>query len=406
MPSSVAADHLPACVLVPDISAPYVRSLSDCGYYFASNTRKRKMKRRTFIKGYALGLGMFSLSPFALIAASHSSPTRRFNVICEFDLKFDERVFPAELWNPLPFDASYQQVKMLKFSGNYDSYNINSDNAYTTRILWSKWDESSQAKKMHIEMEIETRPRSVSLERIRKESGKNLPFPEETGAFLKPTAHIPTDGAVKAFSDRLTKGIDDRFAKVEAIYNWVTENTFRDPKVVGCGVGDAGKMVKSGYFGGKCTDISSLFVALLRAAGIPAREVFGIRLGRSDFADALGKSDAEGFAEITAAQHCRVEYYIPGVGWIPSDPADVTKLELVERLEHSDLKVQALRERYLHSWEMNWVGLNWGRDFILSPTPTQYPINMLAYPYGEIGDEVLDYYAPKQFSYTITSQER
>jgi len=32
-------------------------------------------------------------------------------------------------------------------------------------------------------------------------------------------------------------------------------------------------------------------VALVRAVGVPAREVFGIRLGKSHFSAALGKSD-------------------------------------------------------------------------------------------------------------------
>jgi len=110
-------------------------------------------------------------------------------------------------------------------------------------------------------------------------------------------------------------------------------------------------------------------------------------------------------ADISTWQHCRTEYLIPGAGWIPADPADITKLELVEKLTHEKPRVQTLKQRYLHSWEMNWVGFNWGRDFVLSPKPEQYPINMLGYPYGEIEDDVLDYYTPSSFAYRITSQE-
>jgi transglutaminase-like putative cysteine protease len=348
-------------------------------------------------------MGAVTLLPSTVLA--DESNRRRFRVVYDFALKYDEKSFPARLWNPMPFDSSYQLVRELKFGGNYDSCNINSDNLYDAKIFYARWDKSDKPKKVHIEMIIETQDRSVSPKLVAKASKENLPIPEDVRLYLKPTEHIPTNGKIKAQADKLTKGLNDRFEKVKAIYNWVTEVTFRDPKVIGCGVGNAGKMMESGYFGGKCTDISSLFVALLRAAEIPAREVFGIRLGKSHFSIALGKSDEKGFANISTWQHCRVEYYIPGAGWIPSDPADITKLELVERLGYSDTKVQKLKKKYLTSWEMNWMGFNHGRDFVLSPKPEQFPINMLGYPYAEAEDDVLDYYNPKSFSYDITSRE-
>ena len=366
------------------------------------------MKRRTFLKTLTLGAaaGCLPLSA-SLFASDRPDVRRRFRVVTEFDLRNPdgEGPYPARLWNPLPYKSPWQNVRILTFEGDYDRFDINDDNAYDADIFYAEWKRSGRPKRVRLEMEIETRYRSVPLSAVERFSRMNLPIPEEARRFLEPTRHIPTDGKVKAKSDELTRGVTDRFEKVRRIYYWVTEVTFRDPKVIGCGVGDAGKMMESGYFGGKCTDISSLFVALLRAAGVPAREVFGIRLGRSDFSKALGKSDARGFADITTWQHCRCEYYIPGAGWVPADPADITKLELVEHRKHDDPKVQELKRRYLHSWEMNWVGFNWGRDFVLSPRPEQYPINMLGYPYAEVGDEPLDYYDPKGFAYRITSQE-
>ena len=374
------------------------------------------MQRRDFFKNLSLvaiaGVATTQTTLFAKemdpkSEENISKEKRRFHVIYEFDLKNPEKkeAYPARLWNPMPYQAPWQNMRILSFDGNYDSFNLNDNNSYDTNILYAKWNRSNKAKKLHIEMEIETSYRQVPLKAIEMASKKNLPIPNEVKRFLKPTAHIPTDGKIKAKADELTKGISDRFKKVKRIYDWVTETTFRDPKVVGCGVGNARKMMNSGYFGGKCTDISSLFVALLRSAGIPAREVFGIRLGLSHYSKALGKADKKGVANITTWQHCRAEYYIPGIGWIPSDPADITKLELVEGLKYNDPKVQELKRRYLHSWEMNWVGFNWGRDFILSPKPEQYPINMLGYPYAEVEDEPLDYYFPKEFAYKITSQE-
>ncbi len=84
---------------------------------------------------------------------------------------------------------------------------------------------------------------------------------------------------------------------------------YRDESVVGCGIGRCYKnQLKEKIYGGKCTDISSVFVCLLRNAGIPAREIFGIRVGQSKISNACGKADDKGFANITGAQHCSAEF--------------------------------------------------------------------------------------------------
>ena len=71
--------------------------------------------------------------------------------------------------------------------------------------------------------------------------------------------------------------------KARRIYEWVVENTFRDPETRGCGVGDVKSMLELGDLGGKCADLNALFVGLARAAGLPARDVYGIRVAKSAF---------------------------------------------------------------------------------------------------------------------------
>lgn len=170
-------------------------------------------------------------------------------------------------------------------------------------------------------------------------------------------------------------------------------------------VGDVQKSIEEKIYGGKCTDISSVFVCLLRNAKIPARETFGIRVGQSKISNACGKADDKGFADITGAQHCRAEFYIDGLGWVPCDPADVAKVKLAEKLTNDSKKLKEVKDYFFGSWEMNWVGFNSARDFILEPKPTQYPLNMLGYPYAEVGEDAKDYYKPKTFVYSYTSQE-
>ena len=58
----------------------------------------------------------------------------------------------------------------------------------------------------------------------------------------------------------------------------------------GCGVGDIRAMLETGNLGGKCADLNALFVGLARAAGIPARDVYGVRVADVRTARVRGKA--------------------------------------------------------------------------------------------------------------------
>ena len=129
--------------------------------------------------------------------------------------------------------------------------------------------------------------------------------------------------------------------KARGIYEWIVDNTFRNPKTRGCGIGDIASMLKTGNLGGKCADLNALYVGLARAVGLPARDVYGIRVAPSQFGY---KSLGAGSEVVTKAQHCRAEVFLTGFGWVPVDPADVRKVVLEEppgKLALTDPKVLA-----------------------------------------------------------------
>ena len=145
--------------------------------------------------------------------------------------------------------------------------------------------------------------------------------------FLRPTKLMPTDGIVKATATEITSGAKTDVEKARAIYEWIVDNTFRNPKTRGCGLGDIRFMLESKDLGGKCADLNALYVGLARAVGLPARDVYGIRVAKSE----LGyKSLGAASEKVTKAQHCRAEVYLGGYGWVPVDPADVRKVVLEE----------------------------------------------------------------------------
>ena len=151
-----------------------------------------------------------------------------------------------------------------------------------------------------------------------------------------------------------------------------------------------------------------MFVALCRAAGIPARAIYGIRTGAAQkFSPEMGVMGAlsGGALEISGAQHCRAEFYLKGYGWIPVDPADVTKVRLGEGLSEDDSKLARVREYLFGNWEPCWLGFNYAREIVLNPRPVHVPIEIFSHPYCEVGGTPKDPYSPKNFIYEYFSRE-
>jgi transglutaminase-like putative cysteine protease len=222
--------------------------------------------------------------------------------------------------------------------------------------------------------------------------------------FLRPTKLMPTDGIVKATATEITKSSKTDVEKARAIYEWIVENTSRNPKTRGCGRGDIRFMLETKDLGGKCADLNALYVGLARAAGLPARDVYGIRVAKSEMGyKSLGASSQI----VTKAQHCRAEVYLSGYGWVPVDPADVRKVVLEEPPGNrplDDEMVKTARARLFGSWEMNWMAYNFAHDVEL-PGSSGASLGFLMYPQAETAGGRLDSLDPDGFKYEITSTE-
>lgn len=360
-------------------------------------------KRRDFFKVSAAGSALLLPSLGGTATANDKDKSTKVN---EKDRIFEVTLTHTlqeigkltRLWIPLPLNSEYQQLhSLITNSGNYDEI-YQSDFDIPTLYATFKDEPAS----ITTAFTIATHERHTDFSKVNYDESEK--FGSELQEYLQPTRHIQIDGVVKEKAEEIINGINGDLERARAIYDWVATNMTRDESVIGCGVGDAKALLESGQLLGKCTDISSVFVALCRSVGIPCREVFGIRVGESRFSSAMG-SGKDGVATITGAQHCRAEFYLKGYGWIPCDPGDVTKVRLAENLSNDDSKIIQLREYLFGNWEMCWIGYNWGRDFALKPRPYEHPLNNFGYPYAEVDDNVQDYYSPKEFAYEYKSIE-
>lgn len=309
-------------------------------------------------------------------------------VTMEFDLSNQAGGQEARLWIPYPVSDRDQLISDIKISGDFAATGVYTDRIVGTPILYAEWNKESASRKLSFSFAVDRQ------EVVRRDFPKKEPAwdPSDYAEYLKATSLGPIDGEVKKLADKITKGKKTVLEKVKAIYNWTCENMYRDPDTKGCGKGDVCFLLSKP--GGKCTDISSVFISLCRAAGVPAREVFGIRLGKKAEED------------ITAWQHCWAEFFVPGYGWVPADPADVRKAMLVEKLELKDSKTNEYRDYFWGGIDPYRIAIAAGRDVVLNPPQAGAPLNTFGYPYAEVGGKALDWYDPKTFVYKITYREK
>lgn len=308
-------------------------------------------------------------------------------IVMDFDLSRHPTGAPAALWVPYPVSGPYQDITDIWVETDAPGWAVYTDKVYGTPMLHVRWPEGARSRILKMISHVERR--EVARRDFPEREG---PWdPSDYALWLRPTRLGPVDGPVKALADRITRGRTGVLQKAKAVYDWICDNMYRDPATRGCGRGDVCALLERP--GGKCTDIHSVFVALCRAAGVPAREIFGLRLGREPVVD------------VTRWQHCWAEFFLPGYGWVPVDPADVRKIMLKKGLTLKDPETRRWRDYFWGGWDPYRVRLAVGRDLILNPPQQGPPLNTFGYPYAEVGGQPLDALDPDSFRYTITYRQ-
>jgi transglutaminase-like putative cysteine protease len=360
------------------------------------------MNRRDLLRsaGVASAKFVFPNAGCPLAGAAESERWRTFEVTTRVEvLKPSGK---TRIWLPgaLLATTPFQRTLSNRFTAEDGTAKIVAANADGLGIVSADFPAGARPV-LTLTSRVETRNYAVDL----TASGKSPQAAQsDLEHFLRPTRLLPTDGIVKATATEITSGAKDDLAKARAIYDWIVDNTFRNPKTRGCGIGDIRFMLESRDLGGKCADLNALYVGLARAAGLPARDVYGIRVAKSE----LGyKSLGAASENITKSQHCRAEVYIGGRGWVPVDPADVRKVVLEEPPGNRTLQdkmVEATRTRLFGSWEMNWMAYNFAHDVAL-PGSADARLGFLMYPQAETSEGRIDSLDPDNFKYEITSRE-
>jgi len=320
------------------------------------------------------------------------SEWRTYEVVTTVSLK---NTGQTRLWLPLPLnqDMLFQRTLGHSWEGNQGNASMRRLPDGDLEVFHSEWRDGSDGKLL-LKTLVTTADRHFDVT-------KRTVAPEREDILrrnLQASQMIPNEGLAFQLGERILGRIKDPVAQAKAIYEWVVENTIYDPSLPGCGSGDVRQQLIRGQYGGRSADINGLFVSICRGIGIPARCVYGLRVGPSRLFRSLGLIGDDA----TRGQHVRAEFYVPGYGWIPVDPSDVRRAIAIEGLSDRDSKLLALKKVLFGVWEMNWIAFNVGSDVTLPGKVTAMPFLLL--PQLESPQGRLDGTSPSAFQYAISAR--
>jgi transglutaminase-like putative cysteine protease len=261
----------------------------------------------------------------------------------------------VRIWIPAAQSDAYQEVKIVSAKSDLPLKHTR-ESTYGDEIYFAETSGATQTE-IHFDVEYDV----VRHERVALNPAPHL-LPaaltnKERQEDLQPDALVPITGLPAELAVQVTEGKTQPLEKARAIYDYVFTTMKYDKTGTGWGHGDV--LYACDAKKGNCTDFHSLFIAMARSQGIPARFEIGFPLPAD-------KHSAE-----IAGYHCWSDFYIDGKGWIPVDISEAWK--------HPEK-----RDYFFGSHDVNRVQFSMGRDLRLNPAQHGKPLNYFVYPYVEV----------------------
>jgi transglutaminase-like putative cysteine protease len=264
----------------------------------------------------------------------------------------------ARMWLPLAATDSFQtvEVKSIHAPGKQSKLK---DREHGNQVLFLELGPEDSGKSLEIRYQVKR------LEKVPYAGSA-----PDQGKYLNPERLVPVNEDFQRIAAEVVKGKKGDLVRARALYDHVIDRLRYAKYGEGWGKGDA--IYACNARTGNCTDFHSYFIALARAAGLPARFAIGAAIPseRND-------GGVDGY-------HCWAEFFADGKWW----PVDISEGD----------KYSSLATYYFGRHPANRFELSRGRDLVVEPGPASGPINFLAYPVLEIGGKPVK--APVEFSFT------
>jgi transglutaminase-like putative cysteine protease len=330
-------------------------------------------KHLLFAAAFALVLVSLDLLGVKAQTQSESQPAkvREVDFTYHTDLTgMDPKAHRVEAWIPLPREDRFQQVSEVRIDSPAHVEVVNQPAGGNRVAHLSAPVPPSGSIPVTIRFKVRRVEESADLEKA--QANIQEPAGPAFAGYLGPDRLVPIDGQIKLVSSKVGDPDGSSYEQARAIYDYVIANMSYDKSGKGWGRGDA--IYACNVKRGNCTDFHSLFIAIARSRGIPARFTIGFPLG------------APSAGEI-AGYHCWAEFYAGGQ-WIPVDASEAWK--------HPQL-----HQYYFGHLDADRVAFTMGRDLVLNPRQSGEPVNFLIYPYVEVdGNPLPKEQIKNQFEYT------
>lgn len=295
------------------------------------------------------------LSLFVLTSVSLCQESRHFI----FHYAFTAKNLPAgkklRLWIPAAQSDAFQDVRVLSTKGGLPLKKMR-EPKFGDEMYFAETAMAADGE-LHFDVEYDVvRRERVALAPAAHVVKASLSA-EERRQDLQPYALVPVTGLPAELAAKVTQGKTQPLDKARAIYDYVFSTMRYDKSGTGWGRGDV--LYACDAKKGNCTDFHSLFIAMARSQGIPARFEIGFPLPEDKHSGEI------------AGYHCWSDFYVEGKGWIPVD--------ISEAWHHPEK-----RDYFFGSHDANRVQFSMGRDLRLNPRQAGKPLNYFVYPYVEL----------------------
>ncbi|NMM63744.1 transglutaminase [Clostridium sp. P21] len=206
-----------------------------------------------------------------------------------------------------PSNSPYQKEMDLKGTG--ENSQITSENSVNKKLTGSTYLKAGEKSQYQV-----TRTIQVSgikyIKDLSKTSGNYSSFSDYTKYTSASDKIESNNSAIIDKSKDLFAGISNPYYKAKKAYEFVNNYMTYDQNNKNKGALNALQTSR-----GVCEDYSELFVALLRASGVPARVVTGYWVDGENFSNNVANGNNY--------RHAWAEYYLPEYGWIPAEPTNL-----------------------------------------------------------------------------------
>lgn len=296
--------------MIYEVNVPQIANLNEFSDYQINLEVARSLGQKNYISplpateredalNYVFSFGKIELNRNSITAAFGPYQIFDFSLKYQLENTEDYKVY-TEI--ALPADKSNQQVFFELIEPKPENIRIDQDGNFLAYYTLDP------LQKLNIQVSGFARTWLISYNL--EESEDIYDVPDDVKIYTQPLPFWESDSqTIKQIAKELTQGKESVAEKAKAIFEYVASNlTYNDSRLNDAPERFGALKTLENKDQAVCMEYTDLYIALARAADIPAREIDGY---------AYNEDENIGYVDVL---HAWVEIYVPPFGWMQIDP--------------------------------------------------------------------------------------